>query len=80
VNPYASVARPPVVPDGLQRLRVVLVGYRERDGGPRVERIDIIDTEALRSLVSLSPADALALADQLREAVGWPGPGNEPGS
>ncbi len=68
------------VPDRIQDLRVALVGYRDTDGGVRVARVDVIDVQALRSLTSLSPADAVALAHQLNEVAGWAAPATEPGS
>jgi hypothetical protein len=71
-----------VVPERLEDLRVSLTGYREYDAGDRVMRVDIIDARELRSLLSLTPADAIALAGQLREVAGWAAPdtGTEPGS
>jgi hypothetical protein len=58
-------------PECLEEVRVALVGYRDHDGGQRVERVDVIDVRAAVSLISLTPADARALAERLREAAGW---------
>lgn len=48
------------------RYRADAVGYAEADGDPPTYRVDIADTEGLaRTIVSLTPADARKLAEEL---------------
>lgn len=65
-------------PERIADVRVVLVGYRDRDHGPRAERVDMVDARTLTTLMSLSPADARTLAARLVEVAGW-APGHDPG-
>lgn len=58
------------VPEQLHHLRVAQVGYRDEDGGDVVRRVDLIDRRTLQALASLSPEDAVRLADRLRDAAG----------
>jgi hypothetical protein len=62
-------------PERIDEVRVALVGYRPYDGGPREERVDVIDARGIsETLVSLSPVEATCLADQLRQVAGWARP------
>jgi hypothetical protein len=55
---------------------VATVGYRTHDGEPAT-RVDIIDRRRLVEILSLTPDDAVRLADCLRQTVSSDGQDGE---